>query len=239
MGYRTLSLDLILRALFLDDRAFDQMRDDDNPFVEGLFLIVAIATITGLLAFIGQLLGWAATPRLGDMQQVILGLLREQPWWEQMAASPQALAQFQQFWDGGWRLFPALAGAPDPRAAAFNIIAWPLWGIISWLTYGVVAYLFARLFGGVGTLSKTLGTTALAFTPWMFHGLQVIPFFVLGGAISTWQLILRYKAIRSAHDLTWARAMWATLLPFLLLVALSVLAGGVFATLLALTLGGR
>ncbi len=35
MGHRTLSLALIWRALFLDADAYEDLRDDDNPFVEG------------------------------------------------------------------------------------------------------------------------------------------------------------------------------------------------------------
>ena len=44
MGVRTLSLALALRALFLHDDAYDRLRDDDNPFIEGLFLVVLLAS---------------------------------------------------------------------------------------------------------------------------------------------------------------------------------------------------
>ena len=63
MGHRTLSLGLVLRALFLDSDAYAELRDDDNPFVEGLFLLVIIGILTALLNLIGQLLAWASTPR--------------------------------------------------------------------------------------------------------------------------------------------------------------------------------
>ena len=62
MGHRTLSLNLVLRALFLDSNAYAELRDDDNPFVEGLFLIVLIGVISAMAALIGQLLAWASTP---------------------------------------------------------------------------------------------------------------------------------------------------------------------------------
>jgi hypothetical protein len=32
--------------------------------------------------------------------------------------------------------------------------------------------------------------------------------------MNTWQLICRYKAVRSAGQMSWGRAFWATLLPF-------------------------
>jgi hypothetical protein len=239
MGYRTLSLDLVLRALFLDDRAFDQLRDDDNPFVEGLFLIVIIALLTALLALIGEALAWAGAPSMAGVQQIILEMLRQTPWWADIAPNPQALSSFQQIWDGAWRVLPPLFGAPNPAGAAGNLLAWPIFGIVAWLGYGVLAHLFARLFHGTGTFTQTLGVTALAFTPWLFHGLELIPYLVLGGFVATWQLLLRYKAIRSVHQLPWGRAVWATILPFLLLAALALLFGGFAAALAAAIVGGR
>lgn len=239
MGYRTLSLDLVLRALFLDDSAFDQLRDDDNPFVEGLFLIVIVAVITAAFALVGELLAWAGMPPMAEVKPIILELLRQSPFWSSIAPNAEALAGFMQSWDIGWQVMPRLFGAPDLAGAASNLLAWPIFAVISWLVYGAVAHLFARLFHGTGTFSQTLGTTALAFTPWLFHGLELIPYLVLGGFVATWQLLLRYKAIRSVHGLSWSRAMWATILPFLLLIALGVLFGGAFAVLIAAIAGGR
>jgi hypothetical protein len=239
VGYRTLSLELVLRALFLDDRAFDELRDDDNPFVEGLFLVVIISVVTALLVLVGQLLAWASAPRLADVKTVFETMLQQMSWWGPMSANPQALASFQQIWDGAWRVIPTLFGAPDPRAAAINVIMWPASHIAIWLIYGLLAHAFARLLRGTGTLTQTLGTTSLAFSPWLLHGLQVIPFLVLGGVVTTWQLILRYKAIRSAHRLPWDRAMWATLLPFLVALALAFAVGAFLSAIVALVLGGR
>lgn len=112
MGHRTLSLELVLRALFLDEEAYDRLRDDDNPFVEGAFLIAVIGLVTALLNLIGQLLAWASSPSLDAIRQVILQTFQNMAWWQAMASNPQALASFNQFWDLGWRIFPALFGAP-------------------------------------------------------------------------------------------------------------------------------
>ncbi len=64
MGHRTLSLALVFRALFLDSEAFDELRDDDNPFVEGLFLLALIGLIAAALALVGQLPAWGSMPRV-------------------------------------------------------------------------------------------------------------------------------------------------------------------------------
>jgi hypothetical protein len=162
MGSRTLSVSLVLRALFLDGEAYDRMRDDDNPFVEGIFLIVLIGLGTALLSLIGQAVAWASIPSLDAIKNLILQDYQRMAWWSSMVSNPQALDTFNRFWDLGWRILPPLFGAPNLTGAAFNILAWPLLGVLGWLVYGLLAYLFARMFHGTGTLNQTLGTTALA-----------------------------------------------------------------------------
>ena len=237
MGHRTLSLNLVLQALFLDGDAYDQLRDDDNPFIEGLFLIVIIAAGVALLSFLGQLLAWISIPPMEAIKEVILRTMQQMPWWSAMAGNAQAYESLLQSWELGWRVFPALFGAPDPLRGAANIIVMPLTAVFGWLVYGLLAHAFARLFKGVGTLSQTLGTTALAYTPWLFYGLGIIPFFVVGGALGTWQLICRYKALRSTHHLSWGSAFWATLLPYVVYALLLALAGGVAAVVMVTVMG--
>jgi hypothetical protein len=237
MGHRTLSLSLVLQALFLDGDAYDRLRDDDNPFIEGLFLIVIIAAGVALLRFIGQALAWISIPSMDAIKEVILRALQQMPWWSAMADNAQAYQSFLQNWESGWRVFPALFGAPDPLRGAVSIIVMPLTAVLSWLVYGLLAYAFARLFKGVGTLNQTLGVTALAYTPWLFYGLGVVPFFVMGGVLGTWQLICRYKAVRSTQRLAWGPAVWATLLPYAIFALLAVVVGGVLAAVVVLVMG--
>jgi hypothetical protein len=240
MGHRTLSLNLVLRALFLDGDAYAELRDDDNPFIEGLFLLVIIGVVTAVLGLLGQLLAWASTPDLNAIKEIVLQNLQRMSWWPLMAASPGGLEQFQRWYDLGWQIFPALFGAPSPARAAFNIVAWPAGMLLSWLFYGILAHLFARLFRGTGTLGQTFGTTALAWTPLLLRGLEIVPFLVIGGVLSTWQLICRYKAIRMAHKLSWGAAFWATLLPFLVYLLLWIGLGlASFALFTAFAAGGR
>ena len=239
MGHRTLSLGLVFRALFLDSAAFEELRDDDNPFVEGLFLVVLLGLVTALLNLVGQLLAWASIPSMSAIKDVVLGFLQQQPWWAQASQAPGFADTFKRWYDLGWQVFPRLFGAPDPAGAAFNILTWPLLIVFSWLIYGLLAHLFARILGGRGTLNQTLGTTALAFTPLLLRGLGFIPFLVIGGAMNTWQLILRYKALRTAHALSWRRAFWATLLPFAVYLLLWLVLGGVAAVAMTLLTAGR
>lgn len=239
MGHRTLSLALVFRALFLDTEAFEELRDDDNPFVEGLFLVVLIGLVSALLSLVGQVLAWAVTPDIAAIKQIVLAGLQQQPWWAALAASPDGLTMFQQWWDAAWRVLPGLMGAPAPDAAAFNLLAWPFAAMISWLVYGLLAHGFARLLGGQGTLNSTLGVTALAYTPLLLRGLGFIPFFVIGGALQTWQLLLRYRAVRTAHQLPWAKALWATVLPFGVFLLFWLAVSVFVAMLVAIVVAGR
>lgn len=238
MGHRTLSFALLLRALCLNSEAFDELRDDDDPFVEGLFFLVLVGLVTAALALIGQVLAWGSTPRMEAIRDVVLGALQQQDWWASIASNPAAIEQFQRFWDLGWQVLPALFGAPDPARAALNLLIWPLWLLLSWWVYTLLAHLFARLLGGKGRLRGFLGASALSFAPLLLQGLHLFPFLALGAVLNTWQLILRYKAVRSAHGLPWQRAVAATLLPYLVYFLGWLLFGGIAGLIIPAVLRG-
>jgi hypothetical protein len=237
MGHRTVSLALVFRALFLRHDAYEELREDDNPFVEGLFLVVLIAFLTALMQLVGQVMEWASVPRISDLQNAVLSSMQQQSWWQLVAGDANVARIFQGIWDASWQLFPALFGAPDPAAGALNLLVWPVWAVASWLLYGLLAHGFARLMYGQGTLNQTLGVTALAFTPWLLRGLEIVPFLVIGGVINTWQLILRYRALRVVHRLTWSSALWATVLPFAVYLAFWLLVAAGVSVLLAAVIG--
>lgn len=233
MGHRTLSVRLIWRALLLDSEAYARLRDDDNPFVEGLFLVALIGVATALLSLVGQTLEWASGPDPNRVKQIVLEGLQSMSWWPLAAADPGFAEAFRRWYDLGWQVLPVLLGAADPLRAAANLLFWPLAMLLGWLIYGLLAHSFARLLRGTGTLNQTLGTTALAAAPLLLRGLEVVPFLAVGGVLNTWQLICRYKALRVAHGLSWGRAFWATLLPFVVYLLFWVATGVTAATILA------
>ena len=125
------------------------------------------------------------------------------------------------------------------KRQALNIVLFPVGMILLWLVWGVVAHLAARLLGGKGTLSQTLGATALAEAPQLLSLVTVIPFVVVGGVIGTWQMICRYTALKTVHGLSWQRAVVATLLPAIVFGILIAVLGFVFSTLIVgLVAGG-
>lgn len=234
---------LIWDALFLQHEAYETMRDDDNPFVEGLFILVLLGVFVALVGFVGVFFEWGASPNLGTIQEVVLDNLRQMPWYEQMqqAGGQEALGIFDQIWNTNWQIVKALV--PTPLTALAGIVTKPLGLIVGWLVFGVIAHALARLFGGSGNLSQTLGTTALGSAPQLLVVVGGLPFVAVAG-VGTWTLLCRYMALRTAHDISWSRAVWATILPpiiiGLIMTILAILGFVIFgATIAALFTGGQ
>jgi len=215
----------LIQALFLRNEAYEEMREDPNPFVKGLVLIVAVAVLFSLVGIVGNALEWATTPNLDRIQEVVWREVREGPWFEEIppAERAEALAVTEQFYNIGWRI--AKAFAPSPLSAAIGVITNPVALIIGWLIYGFLAHIFARLLGGTGNLGQTYGTTALAVSPRILNLVTLLPYAAVGGVAGTWALICNYLALKNAHRLTPARAFWATILPFVTLFVLVSLLG--------------
>lgn len=230
------------RGLFLDPEVYEEMRQDNNPFVEGLFLIVLVAVIVAVAGLIGTSIERLASPSAVAIQEAVIQGLQNMDWYRQMEAlgGSAAITQFRQTFDLIWQVV-ANAVFPNPATAAFNIILLPLSIIISWLIYGVVAHVVARILGGGASLSETLGTTAFAVTPQLFNLVLIVPNVVVGGVVGTWMLLCRYTALKTAHQLSWARALTATILPvvilavlgFILVVGLAALVGSTIAAFFA------
>lgn len=219
------------RGLFLDPDVYEEMRQDNNPFVEGLFLIVVVAVIVAIVGVIGTTMAWLSAPNPVALQETVMRGLENMDWYRQMAqfGGAEAIEQFRQTFNQIWQGVISVV-FPNPATAALNIILLPLSIIISWLVYGVVAHLVARLLGGKASLSETLGTTAFAVTPQLFNLVLLFPNVVVGGVVSTWTLLCRYTALKTAHQLSWGRALTATILPLIILGLIGfVLAAGLAA----------
>ena len=142
------------------------------------------------------------------------------PWWQFIEAQPESMNIFQQVWDQVWQVMGFLI--PSPASSLAGILFQPLGLIINWLIFGLLAHMFARMLGGTGSLNQTLGTTSLAAAPQMLLLLTIFPGLAVAG-ISIWVLLCRYFALRITHNLSWARAIWATVLPGIFLLLLGII----------------
>jgi hypothetical protein len=227
---------LVYRGLFLHADAYDEMRDARNPFVEGLFVLVLIGLVVAASSIIGATLEWASSPSLAAIQHALYDGLTNMPWYDQLkrAIGPDFATEFQAQWN---RLFGlAQTIAPTPLTSLASLITTPLGFMISWFIYGLLAHLFARLLGGSGSLSQTLGSTGLAMAPHLLKVVGLLPFVTVGGVVGTWVLVCRYVALKQTHGLSWGRAFWATILPRVVTWLLVVLLVGLGIALLSVAM---
>jgi Yip1 domain len=212
-------------ALLLKEKAYEEMKGSSNPVVRGLIFLLIVGLAIALLNLIGTTLEWATTPNMADMQDTIYRHIVQMPWYDEATAqSPEFAQLFERWYNQGWDLFPLLSGAPSIGGAAMGIVSTPLGLFVRWLIYGLLAYLFARALHGTGSLSETLGVLALAGAPQMLNVLGLLPFVTLGSIVSVWSILCAYVGLKVAHRLSWQRAVWATLLPFILALVIVLLA---------------
>jgi hypothetical protein len=220
------SLRLGWDALLFKESAYEEMSTTDNPVVKGLIWIIVVGVVIALCGLIGTGLELASMPDLGEIKDTVFFYVQQMPFWDEiLLEDPGALAQFEEWYQRGWDIFPRLFGAPDLGSAGLGIVFVPLGLVVRWLVYGLLAYLFARWLGGTGDLSETLGVLALAVAPQALNVFNLIPYVNLGNLVSVWGILVAYMGLKTAHKLSWGRAVWATLLPFLLVVAVLILMG--------------
>jgi hypothetical protein len=230
------SLRLGWRALLFDKDAYEEMRAAADPVVKGLILVVVVGVIIALVGLVGTALEWASTPDLGQIRDVVHEYILQMPGMNQLP--PEALNGFEQGYEWGWRIFPALFGAPNVGMAALDIILTPLRLLIWWFIYGILAYLFAHWLGGTGDFSETLGVLALAVAPQFLNVLTLLPFVQPGSLVAVWGILCAFVGLKAAHKLSWARAVWATLLPFILVGVVLLLAACLGTAILAAVVKG-
>ena len=201
-------------ALFLSQAPYAEMREESNPPLRGLSIVIIVAVAVALVGLVGTALEWATTPKLSDIQRIVLEGIQKMEGFRELEENPEFRERFLRWYETGWRVFPHLFGAPNIVRAALRIVLLPLSLTFTWLLYGLVAHLFARLLGGTGTLGQMLGCTALGVAPQLLNLATFLPYVAIGGVVGTWTLLCRYVALKTCHRLTWGRALAATLLPY-------------------------
>lgn len=231
------SLRLGWDALLLKKEAYEKMGSAENPVGKGLLLILVVGLAIALLGFVGSLLEWATMPDLTELQGTVYSYLTKMPWWEPAAeASPEFEQIFDRWYGLGWNM--AKFFAPSVAGAALSILLTPIGLIVRWLIYGLLAYLFARWLGGTADFSQTLGVLALAVAPQALQALTLFPYVQVGSVVAVWGILCAYLGIKTVHKLSWSRALWASLLPFLLALVVILFAMCLASAAFAAVIGG-
>ncbi|MBW7884019.1 MAG: YIP1 family protein [Caldilineaceae bacterium] len=214
--------EFVAKALVLDSEPFEAMVDDDNPWIEGLVFVVALSFLAGIARALGGLLTAATLPAPeATLSAAIQG-------WQQLASLVALpVAQGEAVLRSAWELAALSSGYTGGWSHLLPIITLPLLMLLWWVFFSLVAHGVARAMGGSGTLNATMGASALIAAPMVFLVLTIVPFASPSGAmLLIWGVLIAYRAVHIAHDLSWQNAAKTTLIVY----AVALLAG----TLLAL-----
>lgn len=211
--------ELVGKALVLEAEPFLTLAEDDNPWVEGLFLVTCVGVLLGGAHLIGGLLWTASLPPADAVREALLPSLQQFASQMGIGISPaQVEAAFRQAWNWG----AGLVGYQGGLARLFFALLEPVRLVLQWFLLALITHGAARLLGGNGTLVQTLGTTALAAAPYLLGLLTIVPFVSVSGILlAVWSLLIVYRAVEVTHDLTWQRAALAVVAVPLLFLLIS------------------
>lgn len=212
---------LIGQALVLEPEPFVEMVDDDNPWVEGLFLCACIGVLTAVAQVLGGLLLTGSLPPAEVVLNTLLQALR------QLVANAETLLEVERTLGEIWPLLSMNSGYGSGWLRLLTLVVTPFGLIAQWLIFGITGHLIARAVGGQGSLGQTLGAMALSNGPRLLYILTIIPFVSIGGIlIHVWGILIAYRGMEVAHELPPTRAALAVVGPWLLVLVSLVVGGG-------------
>lgn len=215
---------LIGQALVLEPEPFVEMVDDDNPWVEGLFLCACIGVLTAVAQVLGGLLLTGSLPPAEVVLNTLLQALR------QLVANAETLLEVERTLGEIWPLLSMSSGYGSGWLRLLTLVVTPFGLIAQWLLFGITGHLIARAVGGQGSLGQTLGAMALSNGPRLLYILTIIPFVSIGGIlIHVWGILIAYRGMEVAHELPPTRAALAVVGPWLLVLVSLVVGGGLSA----------
>lgn len=220
------------KALLLEPDPFVEMVDDDNPWIEGLFLCACIGVLVAVAQLIGNFLLTASLPPSEALLNTVLQSLR------QGTAGGETLIELENALRSGWPLLLAYSGYDTVGFSLLTLATTPLGLIGQWLFFGLASHLLARAAGGQGTLPQTLGAVALSNAPRLLYLFTVIPFVSVASVlIHVWGVLIAFRGLEVAHELPPGPAALVAVGTYLLLLLVSAVAALAFGALLLIAGG--
>jgi hypothetical protein len=223
---------LVGKALTLDAEPFLTLVEDDNPWVEGLFLVTCVGSAAAVAGLAGGLLLTASLPDADAVRETLIqSAQRLLP----LVAPAADTAAVEATLRANWPWATGLLGYGVGLARLFAALLTPVGLVAQWLFLGLVSHAAAKWLGGTGKLGQTLGATALSSAPYVLAVLTVVPFVTVPWLLlAVWGLLIAYRGVEVAHDLPWQRAVLAVLAAPALLLLLALAGAGLMGLLLAL-----
>lgn len=245
-------------ALLLRGATLARLAERPDAFAHGLLVVVLVALLVGLPFLVQDLAAGfqpVAAVEAGDAQPDVSGSLElVRPYLRDAGVPETIIDQILQTAEGSAGLAGTVAteinrlptALPRPLAQAFiGVGRWlsrpfarspfpPAAAALStWLGYGVWVMLAAKLLGGRGSLHGFFGATGFFAAPHVLNLFNLVPVAgpVLGVIATLWGLLIYTVATGASHRLSPARALIAVFAPVLVgltLVALALLAAGVW-----------
>ncbi|MCY3992651.1 MAG: YIP1 family protein [Caldilineaceae bacterium] len=220
------------KALLLEPDPFVEMVDDDNPWIEGLFLCACIGVLVAVAQLIGSLLLTASLPPSDALLNTVLQTLR------QGTSSGETLFEIERTLRDGWPLLLAFSGYDSVGFRLLSLATTPLGLIGHWLLFGFVSHLLARAAGGQGTLAQTLGALALSNASRLLYLFTVIPFVSVAAVlIHVWGILIAFRGLEVAHELPPRPAALVAVGSYLLLLLVSAAVAVAYGALLLIAGG--
>lgn len=211
------------------------MVDDDNPWIEGLFFTLVIGFVVAMAQVIGGYLLTASLPAPTAILETILQAVRQN---RPVGISPTELAALEDSLRLWWPWLTGINHFGSGWARLFTLVVTPLIFIVQWTLYGFLAHLMAKALGGTGSISQTMGVTALGMAPQTLLVVTAVPFASVGYLLlQVWGVLIAYRGLEVAHDLGVRKAATAALFPIFLLALISI-AVAVFGAAFVAWVGG-
>ncbi|MDE0630328.1 MAG: Yip1 family protein [Caldilineaceae bacterium] len=220
------------KALLLEPDPFVEMVDDDNPWIEGLFLCACIGVLVAVAQLLGSLLLTASLPPSDALLNTVLQSLR------QGTAGGEILFEMERALRSAWPLLLAYSGYDGVSFRLLSLATTPLGLICQWLLFGLSSHLLARAAGGQGSLGQTLGAVALSNAPRLLYLFTAVPFVSVAAVlVHVWSVLIAFRGLEVAHELSPRPAALVAVGAWLLLLLVSALAAVAFGALLVISGG--
>lgn len=225
-------------VLLFRDEAYAQHVARADVLKRGLALLVLVTLLAGLIPFIVDVINDLRLPTIETQQQEAEVGIQEfaksldavRPYLDLPPGFEREIIAYMRIGMGiGFDIESLPTQWPEPVGRVLQdlgaFLSLPFSRLAGWMGYSLWVLLVAKLMGGRATVSQMLGATALYAVP---HVLDFLGFVsclgpTLGLVTTVWGIAIYVKALTVASDFSIGRAITATIVPALIIAALSLL----------------